>query len=382
MKRIKKQKIIGLLLCMTSLISYSVDFYFTKEWNNNLIEVNSLFDLSIRDDKSTRMFNLGAPVYGGYSNEKKESSLVVDLKYEIEAFSIKDSEKLHNLSLLEKSYRSAHSYLQYKTPIQVHVLDSLFKSKLQNNNILLQTEIQYIADNDTAYSTDNYTFYTTASPLKKITTGVSDEIELQAFVKMPFYYRISNFTSIAVCLLFFISISGLIGISIRKKDEEELQTISETDSFILPPTSDLFKYAKQITPTIFFNEKKEAIIRNGETIYLTASRLTVFTLMMGDDDYFVPTATIKAHLWPKNDDIKNVLNKMIERLRIDLRPIPELEVLYDRKRKGYYLKVVENAFVNPKHIHEVSIFENIYIQTKTIIAKFCNNNSKDEGVAC
>ena len=380
MKRIKKQQTIGVLLCVSLLVSSMMNFYFIDKQKQFLLEINSFFDLSIQEDKNTRMRSLMLPTYQGYRGTNKGYPLAVKIKDKEQLFN--DVDKFRCLPLQEKSYRADHTFLQFKNPIKVHVLGSIFKTKLQENNIYLQTEILYIADNDTIYSTKEHTFYALAFPLEKITTGVHNEIVLQAFVKMPFYYRISNFTSIAVCLLFFISIGSLIRIYIRKKDEEELQTISETDSFILPPTSDLFKYAKQITPTIFFNEKKEAIIRNGETIYLTASRLTVFTLMMGDDDYFVPTATIKAHLWPKNDDIKNVLNKMIERLRIDLRPIPELEVLYDRKRKGYYLKVVENAFVNPKHIHEVSIFENIYIQTKTIIAKFWNNNSKDEGVAC
>ena len=375
----QNQQMIGLVLfCATSLISLFVNIYFTEECDDILSEINPIFDFSIREDKSIRKINLAPPVYEGYNNVRKEFSLTIKDKKNI----LSDADKYRKLAPNEKSYIADHTYLLFKNPIKIHVLDSIFKTNLHENDIFNQSEIQYIVNKDTAYSTKNRSFYISFLPLEKIKTGLHDQITLQAFVKMPFYYRISNFTSIAVCLLFFISVGSLIRIYIRKKDEEELQIISETDSFILPPTSDLFKYAKQITPTIFFNEKKEAIIRNGETIYLTASRLTVFTLMMGDDDYFVPTATIKAHLWPKNDDIKNVLNKMIERLRIDLRPIPELEVLYDRKRKGYYLKVVENAFVNPKHIHEVSIFENIYIQTKTIIAKFWNNNSKDEGVAC
>ena len=70
--------------------------------------------------------------------------------------------------------------------------------------------------------------------------------------------------------------------------------------------------------------------------------------MMNSDDYFVQSATIKSQLWPKLDNVKDVFNKTIERLRTDLKPFPELEVHYDRRRNGYYLKVVvlEEAIYN------------------------------------
>ena len=332
-----KQRTIGLLLlCIISLVSCAANFIFIEKQQNSLVDVNSIFKFAIREDKNVRMRNLKIPTFYGYSKGRNESSFA---EKNTQIFiNINKENKYRKLSQEEKISRADHTYLQYKSPIKVHILDSLFKLKLQKSTIFLQTEIKYIADSDTAYSAKNKAFYTAALPLEKITTGFNDQLELQAFVKMPFLYRISTFIYIVTCLLFLISLGGLI--LVRKKSDEE-QLAEEADSFIVPHTIKLSDFAKQITPTIFFDEEKGEIIRNGEITYLTGARLTIFSLMMSDDDYFVQRLAIKARLWPKNDDVKDVLNKAMERLRCGLKSIPEFEILYDRNRIGYYLKITK-----------------------------------------
>ena len=332
-----KQRTIGLLLfCIISLVSCAANFIFIEKQQNSLVDLNSIFKFAIREDKNVRMRNLRIPTYYGCSNKGNESSFVEKKAQTLKKINKEDQYRA--LSQEEKITRADQSYLQFKSPIKIHILDSLFKLKLQESNISLQTEIKYIADNDTAYSTKNHAFYTAALPLKKITTGLDYQLELQAFVKMPFFYRISTFIYIVTCLLFLISLGGLI--LVRKKSDDE-QLAEEADSFIVPHTIKLSDFTKQITPTIFFDEEKGAIIHNGEITYLTGARLTIFSLMMSDDDYFVQRLAIKARLWPKNDDVKDVLNKAMERLRCGLKSIPEFEILYDRNRIGYYLKITK-----------------------------------------
>ena len=342
--RQKKQTMGLFLFFITSMLSFSVNSYLTEGYRDVLSEINTIFDLSIREDKSRRKINLASPVYEGYSDGNKEFSLAVKDKVS----KLRNVEKYRKLAPNEKSYIADHNYLQYKNPIKVNVLDSLFKTKLSENNISLQIEIQYIVDADTAYSAKNRAFYATALPLEKITTGLKDQIILQAFVKPSFLYRISPIISIFTRLFFFISLGGLIWIFRYKKNDDELLVVDETNLFVFPLAIELPKCIKQLSSTTFFNTKDNTLIRNGETIYLTGLRLAVFTLMMNSDDYFVQSATIKSQLWPKLDNVKDVFNKTIERLRTDLKPFPELEVHYDRRRNGYYLKVVvlEEAIYN------------------------------------
>ena len=339
MKQIKLY-IALLLLCTTSLICYVGNYFLTEKQHDVFAKVNSLFNFSIKEDKSIRMYNIGAIVYRGYSNRCKNPLLSIVNENTVKTFSSSDTNKFSRISLQEKEDRLDHTFLQKKEPIQVHLLDSLFKTKLQENNISLKTEIQYIAYKDTAYSTKNRSFYETALPLEMILTGVLDEIRLQAFVKPPFLYQNSAIISTTTFFLFFISFGGLIWIFIRKKNEEEVFVVDETNLLPLSPSVETPEYIKQISDTTFFNKEKKALICNDETIYLTGARLTIFLLMMNDEDYFVQSATIKSQLWPKLDNVKDNFNKTMERLRADLKPIPELVVHHDRKRNGYYLKVV------------------------------------------
>ena len=157
-----KQRTIGLLLfCIISLVSCAANFIFIEKQQNSLVDLNSIFKFAIREDKNVRMRNLRIPTYYGCSNKGNESSFVEKKAQTLKKINKEDQYRA--LSQEEKITRADQSYLQFKSPIKIHILDSLFKLKLQESNISLQTEIKYIADNDTAYSTKNHAFYT-ASP--------------------------------------------------------------------------------------------------------------------------------------------------------------------------------------------------------------------------
>jgi hypothetical protein len=324
------------LLCIISLTCYVVNAFFTDKQQNTLTEINSCFDLSIREDKSSRMNNIVSSVHQGSNIIKKTFPII------IKNDKIEHHSKIDNFQKLpqrEKDYRVDHTFLQHKNPIKIHTLDSLFKTKLQESNIPLQTEILYIANNDTAHSTKNDAIYTSYSPLEKITTGLNDQIILQAFVKTPFLYRISKSISIATFLIFCLSTIGLVMPLIRKKDQAlEAYTEPAHVTLALAPPKSLI----QIAPTIFFDKEKSILIHNETLIQLTHSRLHIFTLIINGTDYFVATKTIKADLWSKAEDSKDAFNKTMERLRTDLKPISQLNILYDNKRKGYYLQITED----------------------------------------
>ena len=339
----KQQLNIGLqLLCIISVIGYAVFFLSTNKQQDVLIEINAIFDFSIREDKALRMKGPHISIYQGYSNNIKEPFILVDAKPNIDTLCVKKVDKVQNRSLNDKIYRAEHNYLQYKNPIKVHTLDSLFKTKLQENNIFIQTEIQYIANNDTACSTEKQDFYASAFPLEKITTGVNDQIELQAFVKTPFYYQNSNLITTILVYLFFLSTAGLVLLFVRKKDNKVI--VNKTKTF--PLSLELPISVKQITSTIFFDEENHAIICNGEHFYIGTPRVLILILMMKDNNYFVYTDTIKTNIWPKYENTANIMGKNMERLRKDLTPIPELKICHDSKRKGYYLEVAKKENVN------------------------------------
>ena len=337
----KQQLNIGLrLLCIISAIGYAVIFLNTNKQQNVLSEINALFDLSIREDKALRMESPHMSIYQGYSNNKKEPFILADAKTNIDTLGVKKANEFLNRSLNDKIYRIEHNYLQHKNPIKVHILDSLFKTKLQKNNISLQIEIQYIANKDTAYSTEKQDFYASAFPLEKITTGVNNQIELQAFVKTPFYYRNSNLIATILALIFCLSTAGLVLLFVRKKEKTAI--VNKTDTFSLElPIS-----VKQITSTLFFDEEKHEIIYNGEYFSIGTPRVLILILMMKDNNYFVHTDTIKSNLWPKQENSTAIMGKNLQRLRMDLKPFPELQICHDSKRKGYYLEVAKEEIVN------------------------------------
>ena len=337
----KQQLNIGLrLLCIISAIGYAVIFLNTNKQQDVLTEINTLFDLSIREDKSLRMASLKIPIYHGYYNKINAPFTLLDGKPKIDTLGLKKVDEIQPRSLNDKNYRADHSYLHYRNPIKVHILDSIFKTKLQDNNISLQTEIQYIANKDTAYSTEKQDFYASAFPLEKITTGVNNQIELQAFVKTPFYYRNSNLIATILALIFCLSTAGLVLLFVRKKEKTAI--VNKTDTFSLElPIS-----VKQITSTLFFDEEKHEIIYNGEYFSIGTPRVLILILMMKDNNYFVHTDTIKSNLWPKQENSTAIMGKNLQRLRMDLKPFPELQICHDSKRKGYYLEVAKEEIVN------------------------------------
>lgn len=336
----KQQVLTFVLLCIILLVGYIVKLFFTGNHQGSFSEMNRLFDLSIREDKAIRMNKARVVVYSGYETGAPDS--LIEIKVDGKDSVLIKKDVNWQLKEAEKGYRADQAFLKDKNPINVHTLDSLFLSELRSKNIPALAEIIYIADHDTIYSSSDRSFYSTAYPLTKISTGIDDEIQLQAFVKIPLFYWVFKERGVLIFLLVILILMTIciFWLFIAKKQEatiplpalKTLNDLAEASEQALGPVV-------QITPDLYFEETSGVLTYNDKVLYLQNYQLAMFKYLLNSPDYFLKTEDIKLKVWTDGTSTQDSFTKTVQRLRLNLESIPDLHILFDQKRKGYYLEI-------------------------------------------
>lgn len=292
----KKKVFVGcLLLCMMTLLVYSI-YIFHRERQATLSDICNLCDEIIHQDKEYRLKETGILSSSGYKSSESDSSTVLYSSGHVE----KVAKNINSSDLIteEKQYRVDQSFLLMENPIDVVVLDSLFNLALQQGGMInVHAALAYTANDDkTVYSNLDLTFYKSACALPPITTGVKDEIVLQAYVEIPFYCVINRSKGhfIIIGIVFCLLLGLLIAIKYNKK-------------FVTPVCEESRTLIK-IKENILFDDKKGILYLNTDIqVHLVNYKLKLFVLLLDSPGHFQTSEEIKKIVWGKTGATNEVV---------------------------------------------------------------------------
>ena len=323
----KKKVFVGcLLLCMMTLLVYSM-YIFHRERQATLSDICNLCDEIIHQDKEYRLKETGILSSSGYKSSESDSSTVLYSSGQVEK--VAKNTDSSDLITEEKLYRVDQSFLLMENPIDVVVLDSLFNLALQQGGMInVHAALAYTANDDkTVYSNPDLTFYKSDCALPPITTGVKDEIVLQAYVEIPFYCVINRSKGhfIIIGIVFCLLLGLLIAIKYNKK-------------FVTPVCEESRTLIK-IKENILFDDEKGILYFNTDIqVHLVNYKLKLFVLLLDSPGHFQTSEEIKKIVWGKTGATNDVLNTTIRRLRKDLENIPDLKIVFENG--GYRLNIL------------------------------------------
>lgn len=323
----KKRVFTGsLFFCLLMLLLYS-GYIFCEGRQSALLEVRSLCDKVIHQDKEYRLKETNTLSSSGYKMGGRDSSTILYPSGHVEKISKKI--KTADLAAEDKQYKVDQSYLLIKNPINVAVLDSLFNSVLRQNNMEnIQTALIYTVNGDiTIYSNLDSAFYHSATALSPITTGIKNEIVLQAYVDIPFSYVIAgNKEHFIILFIVFCLILGVLFATWYGKN-------------FLIPIQEKPRELLQIKENLLFDRERGLFYINGDTqIPLKNTQLKLFVLLLDSPQHFQTSEEIKRMVWGKTIATSDTLNTTIRRLRISLKSIPDLKIVFENG--GYRLDIL------------------------------------------
>lgn len=346
------------ILLITSLVLYVVSVSLSQVKEERVTIVNELFEKAVYNDKVKRLE--GIKVIHWQDNQVSSSlsdSIRVETAESVKSY--KKSKEVYLLSPLAKRDLAEHIYLMMKKPIQVSVLDSLFRAALLDNGVDAQTAVCYTKMEKGKLtftrSCQDESFYVTAIALSPVLIG-SDELglKLEGFVKFSFISLLKSIPylwGIFFLYLFVIILIFVFGLWIRKRnssrllptvnlilpiqeivdDREEIPFLSQT-----PP-----KWIK-ITEELLLDEESGILKYKDATAQLVQLRLSLFLFLLKGPAYYQSYEDLKKAVW-ENEKYDNVrVNKMIGRLREDLEPIKIIEI-DNIRNKGYQLIIKDNS---------------------------------------
>lgn len=322
---VKKRMFLGgLLFCMMVLLLYFV-YTFNEGKQIALQYIYSLCIDAIHLDQTNRLEETGTSSSSGYKPISNDTITTLHTNGHVER--IVRNNNLVNLKTEEKMYRVDQSYLLFANPINVVVLDSLFNSLLlQNHYRGVRTALAYTVNNDsTIYSNQDSTFYHSKFALPPVTTGIHDEIVLQAYVDMPFYNVIiqNKVDFIIIGALFFLSLGFFFLTWYNKK-------------YLIPLQETTRKLIK-IKENLLFDKEKGVLYFNGDIqVALSNRRLDIFVLLLESPEHFQTSKEIIRIVWG-NGGTSDVLNSTLKRLRDNLEPIPDIKIVHENS--GYCLHI-------------------------------------------
>ena len=323
----KKKVFVGcLILCMMTLLVYSM-YIFHRERQASLSDICNLCDEVIHLDKEYRLKETGILSSSGYKSSESDSSTVLYSSGQVEK--VAKNTNFSDLITEEKQYRVDQSFLLMENPIDVVVLDSLFNLALQQGGMInVHAALAYTANDDqTVFSNPDLTFYKSACAFPPITTGVKNEIVLQAYVEIPFYCVINRSKGhfIIVGVIFCLLLGLLIATRYSKK-------------FATPVCEEPRKLIK-IKDNILFDEGKGILYYNVDIkVSLENYKLKLFILLLNSPGHFQTSEDIKKIVLGKTGATNDTLNTTIKRLRADLKPIPDLKIVHENG--GYRLEIL------------------------------------------
>ena len=251
-----------------------------------------------------------------------------------------DIEAIRNLSMEEKLKLVGETLLQISSPIDPDSLNTFFREILQQRNISVLSGVRYTetgySENDNGYtlysSGTDTAFFASAYPLPEYTTGIFDEITVQAYVKVPFstvvkkagaYLTIPFFGWLLIVSAYLIYI--MYRRQAKKREEAEIKAKAEIEAKLARTEAKLTDIIG-VKDIVWMDEAKTCLHYKDQKVELTTLLAQVVSLCLDKPDNFVTIEEIAIELWGKPDLPRGRITQLMSRLRTTLADIPELRV--------------------------------------------------------
>ena len=320
-----------LCLCFVSYKLYEIDS------NSCKTKVVDALSSAISQDKDERWRKFNARTYTTY-NPRPDASGTVEIQTESDTtiYNTNDTAVLSEYEIKEKGH---YSYLALKYPVNVQVLDSIFRDELKKFGISTQTAVFYTyKDSVFEKSRRDSDFFASSWHTPELTAGLSNEIRIQGFAKITPSAIVSQQLWIWIVIAvawFMLLVSVILRMTHRKKkthsnDKEQFENKEQTNTQL-----------KWLENDIALDTEDTSLIYHTKRISLTHNEYKLLNLLLETRGNYVKYDKIVQSLY---DDIylrtgKIRLNKLVHQLRKNiLVQTPELNIT-NIKHKGYKLVV-------------------------------------------
>jgi DNA-binding winged helix-turn-helix (wHTH) protein len=298
-----------------------------------LKESTDCFSEAVNKDRDFRLEETNMPIYFSYFPEDTANQITI----EREGYPIIYKEKTDSVRQLSNVVMQNHAVqtvLLYENPINVNMLDSLFRTELQKKKIKAQTVIQH------TNNTTNKTYYSHRDSLPKkgfdrlpeVIAGVDGEITLRAFVKLSPASIVRNTASAmgGVTFAWIILMSVFIYLALKK---EKVAAVTEQPE----------RNRVQFADNLYLEADRNCLIYKQKEIKLTGQYTQFLSVLFNCPDHFAGYEELIRELYGEigNEAGKERLSQLAKRIRTDVfTSIPEVE-LKNVPRKGYKVILAE-----------------------------------------
>jgi hypothetical protein len=297
----------GIYICTLLLSGYGVYQISCLTCHQKQEEINDAFQSVIHRDRELRYKQTGNPFYTIRPSSPQTDASVITLQYKDEVITISKDSSYYALTHDEKMHLVMQYYLQKKKPVDVVVLDSLFRTELAQRALPTQTAVVCITKDSIYRSHPDTTLYASAIATDEIPVKLT-EMTLQAYVHVPFGYWLKENRNIYFSALsFWVLMAGLLigwRVYARKRKRRAiipLETVEEEPLLI-------------IAPGIFFDKKRGILSCKQTEVELHNLQLELFCSLLNAPGHFLSYAEMKKNIWHNKDTAPNTIHKCIRRL--------------------------------------------------------------------
>ncbi|MDL2245421.1 winged helix-turn-helix domain-containing protein [Parabacteroides sp. PFB2-10] len=232
------------------------------------------------------------------------------------------------LSFKQKVDNFLHSYLYYKNPVNVTILDSLFHSYLIDKKIKARTAVVY-TDNprqQTYKSREDVGFYKSAYATEPITSGTTQEVTVQGFVKVSRFtalFRSAAFIPLTIACLALIAC--FVYYAFYKKKIVNYIPVSDLQEAL---QNDVVQI--QLVDDLYYDRHMKCLRLSSESIYnFDPTPAKVFESLLKGHGSFVSHKNLIDACWddPASFQVKKKrLNQLILRLNKDLKKVSHINI--------------------------------------------------------
>jgi hypothetical protein len=233
-------------------------------------------------------------------------------------------------------------------PINPDSLNASFQGILQQRDIPVSTAIRYteVYKNKTQYSGTDSAFFASAYPLPEYKTGISNEISILAYLKIPLSTVVEKAgMGLGVPVFVWLGIFAVYILymykAIRKKkaaanlsEEKQIEEKQTEENQIEEKQTE----EKQTEALLWLDSERCCLHYKDQEVVLTPMLAQLVALFLEKPNYFVTKKEIANKFWENLDDPSNCISQIISRLRDDLACFPDLKIKTDRG-KGYQIVV-------------------------------------------
>lgn len=248
-----------------------------------------------------------------------------------------------SISYEEKERWCDQDYLSLNDPNRIF-LDSLFRARLADLGMETQTAVRCKRKEKTTISCSDSLFVKKATALKPViyrkNKNIEDNIELQAFVQIPFCFVLKRADSILPVLLFYVLFVGILYGSyqwgIKKLHAVLLEKkVVETKIVEKPVVAFVRSFSKEGTlPFGLRFDRKSGILKYKNLhVILNGQGLKLFTHLIDSQQSVIAPQIIYSQILGnalKNEKIgkteRDAVSAAIVRLRESLAPMPFIQI--------------------------------------------------------